>query len=126
LKNRKASVPIGTIVIIIIVLIAGLGIWWWFTSGQCAAYSDITRENTETHILYQHKDYSQSNINFVEIEYNRAMDTWGLNWRTSPTSLYGMAGLSFDEMPGVIDGYLNDKQKDLGHQIRNAIEKGCV
>jgi len=119
-------VPIGTILLIAIVLIAGIGIYWWFTSGQCAGYTDITRENTETHILYQHKDYPQSDVHFVEIEYNRAMESWSLNWRTTPTSLYGMAGLSFDEIPGVIDGYLNDKQKDIGHQIWNAIDKGCV
>ncbi len=41
--KSKASVPIGTIAIIIIVLIAGIGMWWYFTQGDDGPdCSDVT------------------------------------------------------------------------------------
>jgi len=49
--TKKASVPIGTIAIIIIVLVASFGMWWWFTQdGQDC--SDVVDDGPSGLVLH--------------------------------------------------------------------------
>jgi len=62
MKNTRASIPIGTIAIIIIVLVASFGMWWYFTQAgkDCSDLvqraGDVPPIHGSTYTHYWHKD----------------------------------------------------------------------
>jgi len=128
--TKKASVPIGTIVIIIIVLIAGLGIWWWFTQGQCGQYDDVESITYQGNTAYTHEDYLYGNPEWVMIGHE-ADGSWRYGYHpdmNNPTEFY-VTDLNFDDLPQELEsrfkGDGTDRYSTIMH-IWNAIEKGCV
>lgn len=121
--NKKASVPIGTIAIIIIVLIAGLGMWWFFTKGDDEPdCSDIIMDyipESGAMMYYEHTGMVPRVIHDLS-------DNW-ISVYIGPDGFgHSTVYITIDALEDGIDSLNTDSEsKTKLHHIANCIQAGC-
>lgn len=124
--RNKAALPIGVIILVIVVAIAGFGIWWYMTRMDCGQYDDVVKSKIVGYDAYAHVDHPYADSTFVQIQYETDTRDWDLIWRMGNGAITARAGLSFGDVRTSINDNLVGDQKDTAMHIWNAIDKGCV
>ncbi len=120
--KSKAGVPIGTIAIIIVVLIAGIGMYWYFTQ-RGPDCSDVNKTGNSYWMEGQHPWYEHED-RYAQISQTES------GWKLLYVSGGGLKGLNCNELRPCIDQLYNmdlitdDELKDFNH-IADCIKAGC-
>ena len=123
---RLRTILIGIAVAAVIILALWF-LWPTVSRSQCVMYGDVVREDSATQTFYFHEDHTYDDQYYVRLDHDLAEDKWAIRWRLSEDSTYSMGGLLFDEIPGVVDSYIdNGVQREIAMHIWHAIDSGCA
>jgi len=128
--TKKASVPIGTIAIIIIVLVAGLGIWWYFTQDGDTDCSDVRYWDTAYGRRWNAGTMSGSDY-YPTIDRDdrdtQLNHKWGITYKDIGGTKRSSSWPTLEQLESVIDNLSNtsDETKNTAHHIIDCIQAGC-
>jgi len=127
MKITRASIPIGTIAIIIIVLIASFGMWWYFMKAGDDDCDDVRYWDTDygrrwTRATGENYPYVNRDDRSANIE-----SKWMAGYIKIGGGAFGWHYPTLQELEDAIDGWPDMRAEDnaILHRIIDCIQAGC-